>query len=261
MRAVLRWLEHRELFRRAVRGAVLRDPSLAVEPLGGTATLQARFDTVGRWPEAVDGFEDLAFLFTSGQLNMGVALLTFDEAALLYRTARSLPPGSTAVEVGRFKGGSTFLLAAAMPHDAELWSYDLHVKLREEMTGERLDAQLSDALERYDLLDRVRLLVGDSRTAPAPPEPWDLIFLDGDHSYDGVRADYERWRTRLQPGGHLLFHDAAGATPHAGVVRLVAEIADADRQWLEPRGTAGSVAHFVRTRAPAPWDEPAALPV
>ena len=95
MRALLRWLENRELIRHAVSAAVLRDPSLAIEPLGAAATRGARFDTVRAWPEAVDGFEDLAFLFTSGQLNMGVALVTFDEAALLYRTAHSLPAGST----------------------------------------------------------------------------------------------------------------------------------------------------------------------
>jgi predicted O-methyltransferase YrrM len=258
MREILRWVAATGPGRRAVEAAIRNDPSLAVEPLGAVATREALFHAVPEWPETLGGFEDLSFLFTSGQLNMGVALLTFDEAALLYRTARSLPGDATAVEVGRFKGGSTFLIAAAMPQDAVLWSYDLHVKLTGELSGERLDAQLAGALERYGLLDRVRLVVGDSRTADAPPEPCDLIFLDGDHTYEGVRADYERWRAHLRPGGHLLLHDAGGATPHPGVVRLVEEIARGAGEWLEQRRTAGSIAHFVRTGAPAPWDEAAA---
>lgn len=244
-----------------VTGAVLRDPSIAVEALGGKATRLARFEAVRQWPDTVGGFEDLAFLFTSGQLNMGVALLGLDEAAMLYRTAHSLPAGSTAVEVGRFKGGSTFLIAAALPSDATLWSYDLHVKLRGEVTGADLDADLSRALERYDLRDRVHLVVGDSRTAEAPPEPCGLIFLDGDHSYEGVRADYERWLPHLATGGHLLLHDAGGATPHEGVVQLVEEIASAGGELLEQHETVGSIARFVRTGTPARGGAPTAARV
>jgi predicted O-methyltransferase YrrM len=260
MREILRWLAVTNPGRRAIGAAILDNPSLAVEPLGAVATREALFNAVPAWPETLGGFEDLGFLFTSGQLNMGIALLTFEEAALLFRTTKSLPRGATIAEVGRFKGGSTLLLAAAMPGDAHLWSYDLHVKLRGEMVGEQLDAQLAGALARYDLLDRVHLVVGDSRTAEAPPERCHLVFLDGDHSYEGVRADYERWRAHVRPGGHILFHDAAGATAHEGVVQLLDEIERTDGRWIERHATAGSIAHFVRSGSPAPWDDAATAP-
>ena len=49
---------------------------------------------VEAWPAHVRGFEDLAFLFSSNQLNHGVASLQIDEAALLYRLApRRATPG------------------------------------------------------------------------------------------------------------------------------------------------------------------------
>ena len=46
-----------------------------------------------RWPAKAASFEDLDFLFTSSQLNHGIASLRFDEAALLFRLVRSLERG------------------------------------------------------------------------------------------------------------------------------------------------------------------------
>lgn len=220
-----------------VHAAVLADPG------------RARYATVERWPEELAGFEDLAFLFSSNQLSHGIASLQLDEAALLYRLARQVDAGATVAEIGRFKGGSTLLLASALPEGAELWSYDLHVALRPDLGGPQLDAELEAALERYGLRDRVQLVVGDSRTAAPPPRPPALVFVDGDHTYEGARADYERWRDLVAPGGHLLFHDAVDTggwgNHYPGVARLVDEISR-DDATLERRPDAGSIAHFTR---------------
>jgi predicted O-methyltransferase YrrM len=36
---------------------------------------------------------------------------------------------------------------------------------------------------------------------------FDFIFIDGDHSYDGVKSDYEKYKQFLAPDGHIGFHD------------------------------------------------------
>jgi predicted O-methyltransferase YrrM len=207
-----------------------------------------RFGSVRDWPDSVHGFEDLAFLFSSNQLNHGIASLQLDEAALLYRLARDAESGPFA-EIGRFKGGSTIVFASALPEGAELWSYDFHVALRSDMPGEQLDRELRDALARYGLDGKVHLVVADSRVVDPPPEPLELLFVDGDHSYEGARADYERWRDFVRPDGHLLFHDAVDTgrygNVYPGVARRVAEIELNDRDFERVRG-AGSIAHFVR---------------
>jgi predicted O-methyltransferase YrrM len=207
-----------------------------------------RYTTVEQWPESLEGFEDLAFLFSSNQLSHGIASLQLDEAALLYRLARHVSPGAAVAEIGRFKGGSTLLLASALPEGAELWSYDLHLALREDLSGPELDRELSEALARFGLSERVHLLVADSRVADPPPRPCELVFVDGDHSYEGARADYERWREQVAPGGHLLFHDAVDTggygNHYPGVVRLMAEVSA--NPELERQPDAGSIAHFVR---------------
>ncbi len=225
----------------AIHAAVLRDPRLA------------RFDTVRDWPESLVGFEDLAFLFSSNQLNHGIISQQIDEAALLYRLVRGLG-GATIAEIGRFKGGSTLLIAAAMHPQAELYSYDIHVPLEASFTGADLDRSLAGALRRYGLEERVHLVVADSRTVEPPPGHCDLVLVDGDHSYEGVRADWEHWRGFVAPGGHVLFHDAVDHGGYGafcpGVVQLVAEIGRTDGEFERLPG-AGSIARFARRQAAA----------
>jgi predicted O-methyltransferase YrrM len=208
---------------------------------------QLTFERTRWWPDEIRGFEDLAFLFSSNQLNHGIISQELDEASRLYQVARAVTDGSV-VEIGRFKGGSTFLLAAALGGRAPLWSYDIHVALDAPYTGADLDAQLREALGRYGLDGNVHLVVGDSRTAEPPPGPIRLLFIDGDHSYQGVRADWDHWGGLLAPGGHVLFHDAVDhggiGTYVAGVGRLVGEL-DADPALVR-RPNAGGIAHFVK---------------
>jgi predicted O-methyltransferase YrrM len=207
----------------------------------------ARFSTARWWPDRIRGFEDLAFLFSSSQLNHGIISQELDEAARLYGVARDVEDGAV-VEIGRFKGGSTFLLAASLDGRAALWSYDIHVSHDATYTGADLDADLLGALRRYGLDGNVHLVVGDSRSVEPPPEPIRVLFIDGDHSYEGVRADWDHWGGRLEPGGHALFHDAVDhggiGTYVEGVGRLVSEL-DRDRGF-ERRPDAGGIAHYVK---------------
>ena len=231
---VVRRLGRTGVGKNLIHASVLDDPA------------SMRFSNVDRWPDDVRGFEDLAFLFSANQLNHGVASLQIDEAALLFRLARNATNGPFA-EIGRFKGGSTFVFASALPEGVELWSYDVHLALRPDMPGAALDADLQGALQRYDLADKVHLIVADSRTVDPPSTALELLFVDGDHSYEGAKADYERWGAFVRPGGHLLFHDAVDSggygNHYPGVARAVAEV---DAEAWERQPGAGSIAHFIR---------------
>ncbi len=201
------------------------------------------FEHVRNWPDRLDAFEDLTFLFTSTILAHGVASLRLDEATYLYRLVRGAQP-ATVLEIGRFRGGSTVLIAAALERGV-LHSYDIDT--RQGRDGAELDRQLRGVLERYALSDRVRLHVADSRSADPPLEPIDVLFVDGDHSEEGVRADFERWSPHLRQGGHLLFHDAVdapdlAATSAPGPARVAGDVGGDFRRLPG----AGSLAHFVR---------------
>jgi len=48
----------------------------------------------------------------------------------------------------------------------------------------------------------------------------DLLFIDGDHSYSGAKADWETYKDRLRQGSIVVFHDYGWAD---GVRRVVHE--------------------------------------
>lgn len=40
-----------------------------------------------------------------------------------------------------------------------------------------------------------------------PDESFDYIFIDGDHSYDGVKRDIAAWKSKVKKGGWIGGHD------------------------------------------------------
>lgn len=78
------------------------------------------------------------------------------------------------------------------------------------------------------------VIVGNSHDQPtwealaeALDGQWiDCLFIDGDHSYEGVRQDYEMYRQLVRPGGLIGFHDIVTHRYALGceVVKLWTEI-------------------------------------
>ena len=54
-------------------------------------------------------------------------------------------------------------------------------------------------------------------------DKFDAIFIDGDHSYEGVKRDYEHALPLLEEGGIIIFHDI-NSSGCPGVVKLWNEI-------------------------------------
>lgn len=55
----------------------------------------------------------------------------------------------------------------------------------------------------------------------------DLLFIDGDHSYEGVRSDFENYAHLVKPGGVIAFHDIApSSVPSCQVDRLWRQLLD-----------------------------------
>jgi hypothetical protein len=56
---------------------------------------------------------------------------------------------------------------------------------------------------------------------------FDIIFIDGDHSYEGVKADYSNSLPLLEDNGYMIFHDIA-SVGCPGVVKLWQDIKHPD---------------------------------
>jgi hypothetical protein len=100
-------------------------------------------------------------------------------------------------------------MAAAMVNGGRLWSIDIGEKesrIRPNSGSRSYDEQLEDVCARFGL--NVDILVGDSRTIDLDTGEVDVVFIDGDHSYEGVRSDFQRFGMRTGIGGAVLFDDA-----------------------------------------------------
>ena len=58
---------------------------------------------------------------------------------------------------------------------------------------------------------------------------FDAIMIDGDHYYEGVKADIENYAELLKPGGFLIFHDSQVGAPY-GCYKVAMDLKK-DSRW------------------------------
>jgi predicted O-methyltransferase YrrM len=89
---------------------------------------------------------------------------------------------------------------------------------------------------------RARILIADSHTDEAErcvhdalPEGIDFLLIDGDHSYAGVKADFERYSPLVNDGGTIAIHDILPDFFHRYGKRTAACGGEVYRFWNEIR--------------------------
>ena len=142
----------------------------------------------------------------------------------LFRAAAEARGRGAIVEIGSWKGRSTTWLASG----ARLAGHRVHAIDPHHRSREYPDAETEEEfranLARNGLTAVVEPLVMTSEEAMARvAEPVELLFIDGDHSYEAVRRDAELWLPRLIEGGTVMFHDVATAA-YTGPRRVVREM-------------------------------------
>lgn len=78
----------------------------------------------------------------------------------------------------------------------------------------------------------------------------DYVHIDGDHTYEGCRSDFEAFAPLLSPGGTLTLHDTAyhHTYDHCGVQRVVEELRRDDRYDVVDFPAWGAGVAIVRPR-------------
>jgi predicted O-methyltransferase YrrM len=185
------------------------DPIALLQAVGPALNRTPTLDGVPLDLAPEDGleFEDLAGFFASTSLDHGLIGMTVRQAAYAFGVARR-GGARKAIEIGRWRGGSTILLAAAMGREGEVWSIDLGAK-EERLFGRSagsFDEQTRRFCERFGY--HVHLLTGDSRTIEVETGEVDVVLIDGDHSYEVARSDFDRFGRRVRVGGAVLLDDA-----------------------------------------------------
>jgi len=118
-------------------------------------------------------------------------------------------PGFKIMEIGSAAGwGSTPILASiAKANNGEMWCVDIF-----EHPKNYVRTVFDFSLKYFGTSDFVHVLQGTSREKAQMFEDgyFDLIFIDGDHSYKGLSTDLECWESKVHGGGTLCGHDSVG---------------------------------------------------
>jgi predicted O-methyltransferase YrrM len=135
--------------------------------------------------------------------------MTLQERLTLVNVGLQMPPGFAAIEVGSYLGASTAFLGFAALHRGgtvhaiDPWTNDaMGAEGARDTWGEfrRNTESFAHFIVPHqgfsaDVHARVNTI------------PCDLLFIDGDHSYDAVVTDLRCWLPSLKRGGALAMHD------------------------------------------------------
>jgi predicted O-methyltransferase YrrM len=164
----------------------------------------------------VDAWIDLVKAFNYAGISVQSWQIPSEIAGLL-RKLEAEPP-HTVLEIGTANGGTLFLLTRVAAPDALLISVDL----RRGQFGGGYPAWRAPLYRSFaGEAQRVELVVGDShepRTGQRvrrllDGRALDLLFIDGDHSYEGVRQDFADYAPLVRSGGLIAFHDIVPSGP------------------------------------------------
>jgi predicted O-methyltransferase YrrM len=136
------------------------------------------------------------------------------------------------LEIGTAKGGTLFLLSRLADPEAIVVSVDLpggrygggyprwKIPLYKGfgLNRQRIHLVRADS-HALQTLERVKTIFGNTSV--------DLLFIDADHTYEGVKRDYELYLPLVKEGGVVAFHDIVAHPPQFGC--------GVDRYWHEIR--------------------------
>lgn len=137
-----------------------------------------------------------------------------------------LPKGGNYAEIGIDRGDFSYeILTRCRPDRLHLFDID---------TTRLTNKAVLDALAERG--SPVKIHSGDSSTnlGKVPDGYFDVIYIDGDHAYAGVKRDIDAAVPKLKPQGVLVFNDYGVWSPttmfHCGVARAVHEFVR-DNPW------------------------------
>ncbi len=187
----------------------------SIRPLLVPGAIRALRNAAGRL-NSVE--EAVALAFDFRWLRIKIAPLQVrSEITQLLKLLASRPP-STLLEIGTCKGGTFFLFSRVASPEAMLVSLDLppapsglgyvpwQGRLFRSFARERQHIELVLADSRQEqTVDRVRRLLNGRSV--------DFLFIDGGHSYDCVKSDFNLYSSLVADDGLIALHDIVPGPP------------------------------------------------
>lgn len=151
--------------------------------------------------------------------HMGEDWFTFPK--LYSEMVKRFPSGSHFVEIGCWKGKSASFMAVEIINSGkqinfdciDIWSEDPYLPTGQDLLGNEFYSMFLENTKPVSHI--VNPIRKDSSTAAAdyPDKSIDFVFIDADHTYEGVKRDLAAWYPKMKVGGIFAGHDY-GWTPH-----------------------------------------------
>ena len=134
------------------------------------------------------------------------------DAEVLVPEVQKLNAGEIYLEIGSDKGKSLFIARQVIKPNINMYAVDIN------FTDELKDyLKKTDGIEFFWMSSETASRVWLERGMPKIY----LLFIDGDHSYQGCKTDIESWYPFMVEHGVILFHDHDESSP--GVLQAVSE--------------------------------------
>jgi predicted O-methyltransferase YrrM len=134
------------------------------------------------------------------------------------------------VELGTHMGGSHFAFCDSVQKNKlqtqcyaiDTWEGDDHAGHYSEEVYEFVSGY-NQKYSRFSHLLRMRF---EEAVGQFEDGSIDILHIDGFHTYEAVRGDFETWRPKLKPDAIILFHDISRDHADFGVKRYWQELKD-----------------------------------
>lgn len=124
------------------------------------------------------------------------------------------------MEVGAYLGYSSCIMASALSENRKVFAIDMFDREK----GWKKNTSDDWIFKNYSqwewahknaadlgFAEKIEFIkdttAGYFKKLSATPVEYDLLFIDGDHSYEGCMADMQDYASLLMPGGYMVMHD------------------------------------------------------
>lgn len=147
------------------------------------------------------------------------------------------------VEIGTLRGGTFYIWSRYIESADKIVSVDL--------PGKAIKSMRDRLLKEFSTSKEISVVRGNSHSEETFGEvkdevdEVDFLLIDGDHSYEGVKTDFEMYKEIVSDGGMIAFHDIV---PHASsrqeINEKLDEIEDLEKKHVAMGSPEWGVAEF-----------------
>ncbi len=139
---------------------------------------------------------------------------------MLYEFVQEIRP-KRVLEIGVQGGQSTKTILLALAKN----DFGILTSIDHKRRGELLDGEYPDVKKYWNFIrgdSHAPETLEAAKEALGDDEYYDILFIDGDHTYEGAKQDFMSYRDLVRPGGLIFMHDTVNR--NEGVKELWKEI-------------------------------------